>query len=73
MNKSLSHLFTEHPKSVGESYLEHFVVASTISFRFLIAGLACLVHGIFPFLFVSTGRKAIIELHDRIVVSRDKT
>jgi hypothetical protein len=34
------------------------------------AGLACIVHGLLPFLFVRTGSRAIAELNDRMVVNR---
>jgi hypothetical protein len=32
----------------------------------LLAGIACLVHGVLPFLFVRTGSRAIAELNDRL-------
>lgn len=52
-------LFTEHPASVGESYVEHFGMASGFGFRMILGGLACLVHGILPFLFTKTGSRII--------------
>src|SRR3546814_11325519 len=36
------------------------------------ASLACLIHALLPFLFVRTGSRAITELHDRMVVSRQR-
>lgn len=65
-------LFTEHPASVGESYTEHLAQASGFGFRMILGGLACLVHGILPFLFVKTGSNAIRELHTRMVTHRDR-
>jgi hypothetical protein len=62
--------FTEHPASVGESYLEHLVRASGFGVRMMFAGFACLVHGLLPFLFEKTGSRAISELNDRMVVNR---
>jgi hypothetical protein len=62
--------FREHPASVGETYFEHMGMASSFGFRMLAAGCACLLHGLFPFLFVKTGSSAINELHDRMVVNR---
>jgi hypothetical protein len=38
--------------------------------RMVLSGLACLIHGIFPFLFTRTGRDCIEKLHDRMVVNR---
>lgn len=65
-------LFTEHPDSVGESYLEHMGMAFGFGGRMLLTGLACLVHGVLPFAFVKTGSRAITELHDRMVTHRDR-
>ncbi len=68
----IRHLFLTHPRAVGESYFEHLRVASTFSLRMLLGGLACLVHAILPFLCVSTGSRIITELHDRMVVNRQR-
>ena len=62
--------FTKHPSSVGETYAEHFGVASSFGTSMILGGLACLVHGVFPFLFTSTGSRTIRRLHERMVVSR---
>ena len=66
----LHRAFTEHPASVGESYSEHLFRALGFGTRMVLAGLACLVHGVFPFLFVRTGSRAIAELNDRMVINR---
>jgi Family of unknown function (DUF6356) len=62
--------FTEHPASVGESYAEHMGRAMCFGSRMIFAGLACLVHGMLPFLFVRTGSSAISELNDRMIRNR---
>ena len=67
---SINRLFNEHPASVGESYGEHLVQASSFGTRMILAGLACLVHGLLPFLFVRTGSAAITTLHTRMVTNR---
>jgi len=64
--------FRAHPATVGESYTEHFGVAMSFGFTLLGAGMACLVHALFPFLFTTTGRRAIEDLHRRIVTHRDR-
>lgn len=69
---SLSELFTEHPQSVGESYFEHMLTSFSFGLSMLVASLACLVHGIFPFLCVTTGSKTITGLHHNMVSHRDK-
>ena len=39
----------------------------------LLAGLAALIHSVFPFLLVGTSSKIIDELHNRMVVNRVRT
>ncbi len=64
--------FTEHPESVGESYGEHLVQASSFGFAMIGGGFACLIHGLFPFLFVKSGSRCIEDLHRRMVTHRDR-
>jgi hypothetical protein len=59
-------LFTKHPHEVGESYGHHMVHAGSTGLTLIGAGLACLVHGLFPFLFVNTGSNTIRRLHGGI-------
>jgi hypothetical protein len=66
----LRQLFSEHPASVGESYLTHLLQASTFAVRMVGAGLACLVHAILPFLFVHTGSDCISRLHQEMMARR---
>jgi hypothetical protein len=63
-------LFAEHPNSVGESYLMHMLQAARFSGRLLLAGVACLIHAVLPFLFVKTASETIAELYDRMVLNR---
>ncbi len=66
----LRRLFSEHPASVGESYGEHLLRALGFGSRMMLAGAACLVHALLPFLFVRTGSQAIAELHEAMVRNR---
>jgi len=43
-------LFTKHPSSIGETYMQHYVVAASLSLKLSMASLAQLVHAIFPFI-----------------------
>lgn len=65
-------IFTAHPHSVGESYAEHFRSASGFGLALLGAAIACLLHGVFPFLFERTGSEAIRRLYERMVVNRSR-
>jgi hypothetical protein len=67
---NLQRLFTEHPESIGETYGEHMVRASGFGWRMVVAGLACMVHSLLPFLFVHAGSEAIDELHARMQATR---
>jgi hypothetical protein len=59
-------VFTRHPSTVGETYGGHLVFASGVGGRMMLAGMACMLHGIFPFLFERTGSRAIQDLHGRV-------
>jgi hypothetical protein len=63
---SIQRLFTEHPESVGESYGEHLVRASVFGGRMVVAGIACMLHALLPFVFVRTGSVAVEELHGQM-------
>jgi hypothetical protein len=69
---TLRDAFTEHPASVGETYGEHMGVACGFATRLLLAALACYVHALLPFLFVKTGSRAITDLHERMVLHRQR-
>lgn len=58
--------FTDHPRSVGESYSEHFRTSWGVGLTLLGAGLACLVHGLVPALFQTTGSRTIFRLNARL-------
>jgi hypothetical protein len=66
-------LFTEHPASVDETYLQHFISALGFGTKMIVAGVACMVHGLLPALFVTRGSDTVSALHDRMVVSRRKS
>ncbi len=56
-------LFNQHPESVGETYGEHMVRAWWFGGRMVLAGVACMVHALLPFVFVRTGSQAIEALN----------
>jgi hypothetical protein len=66
----LSAAFVDHPASVGESYSQHMGMAFSFGGRMILAGCACLLHGLLPFLFVKTGSAAIRTLHEEMVTHR---
>ena len=58
--------FNRHPSAVGESYGEHLGQASRFGAAMIVAGLACLVHAVFPFLFEKTASLCVQRLHARM-------
>jgi len=62
--------FTAHPATVGESYAEHLVMATSFGCRMVLAGVACTLHGLFPFVFVRTGSRAVADLNKRMIAGR---
>jgi Family of unknown function (DUF6356) len=67
---SLIRAFTAHPSSLGESYFEHLLQAMCFGARMVGAGFACLIHGVFPFLFEHTGSRTIETLNERMLLRR---
>jgi hypothetical protein len=67
---NISRWFTAHPATVGESYGEHLATASSFGGRMILAGIACTLHGLLPFLFVRTGSRAVSELNEELVARR---
>jgi len=65
----LKRLFCEHPESVNETYFQHLMFAIGFGLRMVWAGLACIIHGIFPFLCVRTGSDCIRELHTHLAAT----
>lgn len=63
-------LFTEHPASVNETYLQHFASAMSFGLRMVWGGLVCMVHALFPGVYCSKASGIIDELHDRMIVNR---
>jgi hypothetical protein len=66
----IARLFSEHPASVGETYVEHLGHAASFGARMVVAGAACVVHAVLPFLFVETASRAVMALHERMVTRR---
>ena len=63
-------IFTLHPASVGETYLQHLLAAAAFGVRMWVGGTACLVHALFPFLCVRTGSDCVAGLYSRMMVRR---
>ena len=69
----LRRLFLDHPASVGETYFEHFGVATGFGARMIAGGVGAVIHGVLPFAFKTTGSATIAALHARMVRKRTAT
>ena len=60
---------TTHLDSIDETYTEHARFAIRSGLRMIVAGIACVLHGLIPALFEATGSRTVREL-DRIFAYR---
>ena len=56
--------FNKHPRAVGETYGEHLMAAGQFGLVLVSAGLACVIHAIFPFAFERTASDCVLRLHN---------
>lgn len=46
--------FQTHLQETGETWFQHACCSFRYGSKFIVSGVACLIHGIFPFLFTET-------------------
>ena len=63
---TIINVFTEHPKTVGESWARHARFALSASGLLVRAALAAAIHAVVPALFETTASRTVDELHARI-------
>ena len=63
MTALLHRWFAAHPRSVGETYAEHFGIAVRFGLALVSAGIACLLHALVPALFERTGSRTVKRLY----------
>ncbi len=63
-------LFTDHPKSVNETYLEHMHMSGSFGVWLFLATLCAFCHALLPFMFEKTASNIIKKLHTRMVSNR---
>jgi hypothetical protein len=63
---------TRHLEEAGESYPEHFAVASSFGLKMIWGGLGCMVHAICPFLCERTGSDTVRRLNATLCKRADK-
>tara|TARA_Y100000389_G_scaffold155503_1_gene156189 strand:- start:441 stop:650 length:210 start_codon:yes stop_codon:yes gene_type:complete len=60
----VKNIFTEHPKSVGETYTEHMSLAFRFAITFLLLFFIAFIHAILPFLFKRTASDIVREMNE---------
>ena len=60
---NLPMMINRHLEDIGETYGEHMVHAGGYGISLLIAGLACIVHAILPWLFETKASQCITRMH----------
>jgi len=68
----MSNPFTEHPRSVGETYLQHAGFALKVAGVAQLAALAAALHALFPFWGQTTASGLLLGLADRIREARGR-
>ncbi|WP_332764536.1 DUF6356 family protein [Phenylobacterium sp.] len=66
----LERVFTDHPRSVGETYRQHQRVALGFAWRLAGAAAACAIHALIPALLQTHASRTITDLHSRMVAHR---
>ena len=66
----MKNIFTDHPNSVGESYLKHMLFAIKVGLKLILWGFVAIFHAIFPFVLKTYVSSNIKKLHDDIFVNR---
>ncbi len=70
MQVSLFKWFIEHPRSVNETYLQHFATATHFGLRLMAASLKCLLHALVPRLCERSASQSVQKLVDEMVNNR---
>ena len=63
----MTNLFNKHPNEVGETYLQHLIIAWKYSLSLFQLFMIALIHGLFPFIFKKTVSDKIIKMGDELM------
>ncbi len=61
----ISRIFLSHPRSVGETYLEHMVFATWFATKLFTAAFAALIHAFVPCCFERSASVIVADLYDQ--------
>jgi predicted phage tail protein len=60
-------VFLSHPRSVGETYVEHAGVAGRFGATMIVGGVACLIHAVLPAVFPRAASDRVKRLYAQMV------
>ena len=63
-------IFLDHPTTVGETYREHFGVATGFGATMIVGGIKAVLHGFFPSICQTSGSDTVRKLHAVLVEKR---
>ncbi|MHB1947704.1 MAG: DUF6356 family protein [Gammaproteobacteria bacterium] len=63
---------SRHLKEVNESYFEHMLYATKYGIKMIFAGLTCIIHGLFPDIFVTTASQTMESIKNEINERKQK-
>lgn len=66
----LERLLFAHPRTVGESYVEHAGIAGRFGATMVAGGLRCLVHAVLPAVFERSASDCVARLHGELTRRR---
>jgi hypothetical protein len=69
---SVRRLFSDHPASVGETYLQHGRHALSFGWTMLRGAIACFLHAMFPWAHARTGSNTVIRLYDQYMMRQSR-
>ena len=61
---NMKNIFSNHPNSVGETYLQHLFKAFNFGYKLTVMSIQAFIHGILPWCFEHTVSDKIKKLND---------
>ena len=60
----MKNIFKQHPNSIGETYLQHFVKAFGFGVKLILIAVQVFIHAVFPWCFEHSTSDQISKLND---------
>jgi hypothetical protein len=60
----MKNIFTKHPNSIGESYMQHLIKGVGFSIKLIVISCKAFIHAIMPCFFENSASDKVAELND---------